>query len=222
MGSRGAPLSRSAAQVTNLARVWCIALLACAPWACAPAGPNASEEEIARAKQVYTECVEEELGIRVETLDIRSNGDINVDFGEGYTEEGGARASAVGEPRIASVLEQGGASVLGPPGNLGRLGSDEDLDTLLGSRARLGFQGAILAELHGARRVSAGFGELALGSKRAPDVDTAFDCGSIMKEVTLATLFVLEEDGAIAREQPLVDFFQAAPVSYTHLTLPTN
>lgn len=181
--------------------------------------PRASPDEIARAKQVYTECVEEELGIEIESLDIQPNGDIDVMFGAGYTREGEALAASVCERRIASVLEPGGVSLLGPPANAGRLGTDADLQALLTQRAELGFEGAWIVEFRGERRTSGGFGVLTPGSTRAPDTNTAFDCGSLMKEVTAAAVFLLEEDGALSRDQTLAEFFADAPSVWSSVTL---
>jgi CubicO group peptidase (beta-lactamase class C family) len=194
---------------------WPVLVLA----ACAPEGPNASADEIERAKQVYTDCVEDELGLELERLEISRNGDIEVEFAPGSSQRDQARAVAICEPRIGSVLEPGGASVLGPPKNLGRAGSDADLEQLLAERARLGFEGAILVEAGGVRRVEAGYGRRALETSSAPDAQTAFDCGSIMKEVTAATIFLLEQDGALSREQPLRDFFPQLPSVWNAATI---
>jgi CubicO group peptidase (beta-lactamase class C family) len=219
----GAP-QRSLASRRRLSHV----LVPCALLAaCATAEPHATADEIARAKRVYTDCVENEIGIEVESLDIRANGDITVEFGDGYTEQGAARALSICEPRIASVLEPGGASVLGPPPNLGRPGSDADVEALLSERAALGFQGAVIAEVAGERRVSVGFGTLTPAVTpaatpevaRTPDTDTAFDCGSIMKDVTAASIFLLEEDGLLSREQSLAEFFEDVPSVWAEVTL---
>src|SRR5688500_16750544 len=68
-------------------------------WACEPKEPEAAPDAIAEAEQMYTACVEDELGIEVLALDIRASGDIDVEFGEGYTEEGEASAISICEPR---------------------------------------------------------------------------------------------------------------------------
>jgi CubicO group peptidase (beta-lactamase class C family) len=168
---------------------------------------------------VYTECVEDELGIEIERLEIQPNGDIDVVFGAGYTREGESLAASVCERRIASVLEPGGVSLLGPPQNAGRLGTDADLRSLLTARAELGFEGALLVEFRGERRTSEGFGVLAADSARTPDADTAFDCGSIMKKVTLAAVFLLEQDGVLSRDQTLGELFADAPSVWSSVTL---
>jgi CubicO group peptidase (beta-lactamase class C family) len=187
--------------------------------ACGPNEPEASPTEIARAKELYTRCVEDELGIEVLALDIQPSGDIEVEFGEGYTEEGGDLAISICEARISPLLEPGGIPVLDPPPNLGHPGSDADLDALLAARTSLGFEGAVLAEFAGERRLSAGFGKLAEGSMRAPDTETAFDCGSIMKEVTATVIFSLEQAGALSREQTLPEFFEGVPSAYRAVTV---
>jgi CubicO group peptidase (beta-lactamase class C family) len=191
----------------------CVVLAACAR------EPHASEADIARAKRVYTQCVEDELGLALRSLEIWPNGDIEVAFAEDYSQEELALALSVCEPRIASVLEPGGAPLLGPPANLGRPASDAELEALLASRAELGFQGAILVEMNGERRLTAGFGRLRAGSTRVPDANTAFDCGSIMKEVTAALVFLLEEEGALSRQQRLEELFEDVPPAWRMVTL---
>jgi CubicO group peptidase (beta-lactamase class C family) len=186
--------------------------------ACSPE-PAIDPDEIRRAKLVYTSCVQDELGIEIEALDISPSGDIDVRFGPDTSDDAAARAVAVCEPRIGSVLEPGGISVLGPPRNLGRLGTDQDLAALLAERERLGFQGAIGAVFRGEPRLRAGFGQLSRGSLRTPDADTAFDCGSIMKEVTLSLLLLLEDEGALSRTQTLNELFEDVPEVWSTVTL---
>jgi CubicO group peptidase (beta-lactamase class C family) len=189
--------------------------------ACTSDEPRATPDEIARAERLYEQCVEEEIGIEVISVDIEPNGDISVEFGEGYTKAGEARAIAVCEARIASVLEPGSnrAPVLGPPRNLGRPGTDAEIERLLDERAELGFEGVILAEFQGAERVRAGFGKLGPGRGPAPDADTAFDCGSILKPVTVAVVFLLEQDGLLSRTDTLGDFFPDVPDVWRSVTI---
>lgn len=190
---------------------WIAALLAPSLAACTSEEPVASPDAIARAERVYTQCVEGELGIEIERVHIESNGDIDVVFGPGVGAEGEALARRICEPRIGSVLEPGGVSVLGSPPNLGRLGSDADLAALLAERQTLGFEGAIAVEFRGELRTVTGLGELTPGSRRPPDGDTAFDCGSIMKDMTSSVILLLEQDGLLSRDQPLADFFPDLP-----------
>jgi CubicO group peptidase (beta-lactamase class C family) len=195
-------------------------LLGCVVFAaCVRDEPGASEEDIARAKRVYTQCVEDELGLELRSLEIWPNGDIEVEFAEDSSQEEWALALSVCEPRIGSVLEPGGVSLLGPPANPGRPASDAELEALLAARAKLGFQGAILVEVNGERRLTTGFGRLRAGSPRVPDADTAFDCGSIMKQVTAAIVFSLEEEGALSRQQRLEELFEAVPPAWRMVTL---
>jgi CubicO group peptidase (beta-lactamase class C family) len=83
--------------------------------------------------------------------------------------------------------------------------TDAELRALLDERESMGFQGAVLVDFQGVRRVEQGFGTLSEGSSRVPDADTAFDCGSIMKNLTEAMIFLLEEDGALSRQQTLAE-----------------
>jgi CubicO group peptidase (beta-lactamase class C family) len=187
--------------------------------ACTSREPNASPDAIARAERIYTACVEDELGLELERVHIAPNGDIDVVFGPDVDADGEALALRVCEPRIGSVLEPDGVSVLGPPPNLGRLGSDAELTALLESRRELGFSGAIVVEFRGTPRISAGFGTLAQGTPRVPDGDTAFDCGSIMKDMTSSLILLLEQEGALARDQPLADYFSDLPPVWQDVTI---
>jgi CubicO group peptidase (beta-lactamase class C family) len=187
--------------------------------ACAPDTPHSSADEIEHAKQIYRACVEEELGLQLERLEITASGEIDVEFAPGSSERDAARAAAICEPRIGSVLEPGGVSVLGPPKNLGRPGTDAELEALIAERARLGFEGAVLVEAGGVRRIEGGYGRRTREASSAPDAQTAFDCGSIMKDVTAAAIFLLEQDGALSRQQPLSDFFPQLPNVWSAATI---
>lgn len=178
--------------------------------ACQEGSPQASSEQLARAERIYTECVEDELGLELAELEL-SPGNIAVQFAPGTSEADEARALAVCEPRIAFVLEPGAPDLLGPPENLGRPASDAELAALVDARTALGFEGAVLIETGGDRRLERGAGRLRDGAPRAPDLNTAFDCGSIMKQVTAALIFLLEQEGALSREQTLNAVFPEAP-----------
>ena len=202
------------------ARFLASALLCVVLTACGADDPTASPQAIERAKLIYTECVEEELGMEVVSLDISPEGDIDVQFGQGYSEENARRAVEICEQRIASVLDpQSGIAVLGPPPNLGRPGNDQELSRLLDARALLGFEGAIVAEFQGIPRLAAGYGARAQGSPATPDPDTVFDCGSIMKPITAATLFLLEQDGLLSRDQTLAELFDGVPPRWRTVTI---
>jgi CubicO group peptidase (beta-lactamase class C family) len=97
--------------------------------------------------------------------------------------------------------------------------SDAEIAALVRQRADLGFQGVVIVESDGRRRLEAGIGTLSVTSPRAPDTETAFDCGSIMKEVTAATIFLLEEDGALSRQQTLAELFDEVPAVWRDVTL---
>jgi CubicO group peptidase (beta-lactamase class C family) len=200
--------------------------LRAAAWLClcaAQAGcirdsPRASPDEIARAERIYRQCVEDELGLTLVSLAL-APGEILVAFAAETSEQDQQRALELCEPRIGFVLDPGAGAVLGPPPNLGRPASERELRALVDARAELGFEGAVLVEQAGRRRLSAGFGRLRPGDPRAPDSATAFDCGSIMKKVTAALIFLLEQEGALSRAQTLGELFPAAPPSFHAATV---
>ena len=100
---------------------------------------------------------------------------------------------------------------------------DEDADArmsqLLEDGERQGFQGVLLVEVAGVRRVETGMGTLSERSTRVPDSDTAFDCGSIMKDITQAALFLLQEQGLVSLSQTLGELFDEAPEVWRDVTL---
>jgi CubicO group peptidase (beta-lactamase class C family) len=196
---------------------------------CSRDSPRVSPDEIARAESIYRQCVEDELGLTLLSLEL-APGEIRVAFTEQTSEQDQQRALELCEPRIGFVLDPGAGAVLGPPPNLGRPASDRELHALVDARAELGFEGAVLVEVEargsareqnqaGTRRLSAGFGRLRPGDRRAPDSATAFDCGSIMKKVTAALIFLLEQEGALSRAQTLGELFPAAPPSFRAATV---
>lgn len=199
-------------------RTACAALALALLAACDDNVPHASKEQLERAERIYTACVEDELGLELRELKI-SPGDIYVRFAPGTSAEDEARAVQVCEPRIAFVLEAGAPELLGPPDNLGEPASDAMLERHVTSRIELGFQGAVLIESESKRRLVRGAGELRKGEHGAPDLNTAFDCGSIMKEVTAVLLFLLEEEGALSRSQTLGELFVDVPASFRSATL---
>lgn len=187
--------------------------------ACKAEPPPASAAQLERARRIYTECVEDELGLELEQLKLSPAGDIFVKFAAGTSEADAERAVQICEPRIAFVLEPGSAELLGPPANLGRPASDKELNALVSANTKRGFEGAVLVEQAGRRRVQVGVGKLRVGASRAPDLNTAFDCGSIMKMVTVALLFLFEQDGAVSRAQTLGALFPDAPSKWRTVTL---
>jgi CubicO group peptidase (beta-lactamase class C family) len=107
-----------------------------------------------------------------------------------------------------------GASTLpSPPG------ADTELQQLLESRAERGFEGAVLIETGGVERVRSGYGSLSDDDPRAPNAETAFDCGSIMKEVTAAAIFLLEEDGRLSRDDTLGELLPDTPEAWRSVTI---
>jgi CubicO group peptidase (beta-lactamase class C family) len=96
---------------------------------------------------------------------------------------------------------------------------DSALQALFDERVSDGFRGALLVEFQGMRRFEEGAGVLSGGSARAPDSNTAFDCGSIMKNVTEALVLLLEEQGMLSRQQTLGELFDDVPSVWSSVTL---
>jgi CubicO group peptidase (beta-lactamase class C family) len=126
---------------------------------------------------------------------------------------------ATDEPRTDSQQDPDAGANTDPPDIPDHPASDAELAQLLAARAEAGFEGAILVEQRGERRIAAGFGALAGDDDRVPDLETAFDCGSIMKEVTAAVIFLLEEDGVLSRSDSLSEHFADVPSRWADVTI---
>jgi CubicO group peptidase (beta-lactamase class C family) len=82
-----------------------------------------------------------------------------------------------------------------------------------------GFSGAILVTVDGERLVASGHG-LADRENETPNTEaTAFDVGSIMKEMTATALFVLVEEGMLDLSDPLRSVFPDVPPDKADITL---
>lgn len=82
-----------------------------------------------------------------------------------------------------------------------------------------GFSGAVLVAVDGERLVHAGYGLADRDGGVANTAETAFDFGSVMKDLTAAAIFQLEAEGKLAVEDTLDTVFDDVPADKTGITL---
>lgn len=202
--------------------IGCAPRLATALWlamsACAPSGPGPDPcpSAIAAAESVYLECAEA-LGLEVRRLDLTESGDIDVEFGDGYTPETAELARRDCEPPMQETLALGllACTAVDP----GHPADAETLKAQLDEIEQSGFSGSVSIVRDGEVVVARGMG-LADREREIPNApDTAFDYGSIMKVMTAVAVLQLEADGALSRSATLGELLAGVPADKSAITV---
>jgi CubicO group peptidase (beta-lactamase class C family) len=95
----------------------------------------------------------------------------------------------------------------------------EELERRLTDAAAAGFSGSVLVTVDGARVIASGYG-LADRDNDIPNVaDTAYDFGSVMKDLTATAVFKLEGEGELAVTDSLATIFDDVPADKAEITL---
>ncbi|WP_437871982.1 serine hydrolase domain-containing protein [Sorangium sp. So ce363] len=95
----------------------------------------------------------------------------------------------------------------------------EELERRLSDAAAAGFSGSVLVTVDGAEVLASGYG-LADRDNDIPNVaGTAYDFGSVMKDLTATAIFKLEGDGALAVTDSLATLFDDVPADKAEITL---
>ncbi|WP_394828106.1 serine hydrolase domain-containing protein [Pendulispora albinea] len=95
----------------------------------------------------------------------------------------------------------------------------EELDGRMNAAVAKGFSGTVLVTASGNRLLAKGYG-LADRAKNVPNtIDTAFDFGSVLKELTAAAIFKLAGEGKLALDDALGTFFKAVPADKAKITV---
>lgn len=95
----------------------------------------------------------------------------------------------------------------------------DELSARFDRAAEQGFSGVALVIVGGEMVFGRGYGLADREEKRANTLQTAFDFGSVMKDVTAAAIFQLEDAGALALGDPLSRFFPDVPEDKAEITL---
>ncbi len=183
---------------------------------CAEEEPEGCPSAIDAAEETYTECVEE-IGLEIETLRINAAGDIDVLFGESFTPALAEQARRECEEPMQEALVVGllACESITP----GQPATAAALEQQLLQAEREGFSGSALVVRDGQILLSQGVG-LADRERGLPNTpQTAFGCGSIMKDVTAAAIFQLEAEGLLSRADPLQSMFEAVPSDKAAITI---
>lgn len=85
--------------------------------------------------------------------------------------------------------------------------------------ARDGFSGTALVIVGGETLLERGYGLADRDAERPNTLDTAFDFGSVMKDLTAAAVFKLEAEGALSTADTLADIFDGVPEDKAEITI---
>ncbi len=96
---------------------------------------------------------------------------------------------------------------------------ERDIDAQIEAAAADGFSGSILVVVEGERIAAEGHGLADRAEETENTIDTAFDVGSLMKNLTATAVFLLEEDGALSLDDTLETFFPEVPADKAQITL---
>ncbi len=96
---------------------------------------------------------------------------------------------------------------------------ERDIDAQIDAAVADGFSGSILVIVEGERIAAEGHGLADRDRETENTIDTAFDVGSLMKNLTATAVFLLEEDGALTLDDTLETFFAEVPADKAQSTL---
>ena len=171
---------------------------------------------VAMAESTYLECTAQ-LGLDVESLEIDESGDIAVVFGDAFTPELAEFARRECEPLMEEALTLG--LVACEATDVGHPASAAELQEQVDRAGAHGFSGSVVIVRDGMLVWKGGTGLANRERGIENTTETAFDCGSIMKVMTAAAIFQLEEDGVLARDMQLGELFADVPADKAAITL---
>ncbi|HEY6727153.1 MAG TPA: serine hydrolase domain-containing protein [Polyangiaceae bacterium] len=97
--------------------------------------------------------------------------------------------------------------------------TDPEIEAMFESAASDGFSGAALVTVDGERVLARGFGLANREAETENRTTTAFDVGSVMKELTATAIFLLDERGELALSDTLGDLLPDVPADKADITL---
>jgi CubicO group peptidase (beta-lactamase class C family) len=95
----------------------------------------------------------------------------------------------------------------------------DELESRFDDAAEDGFEGVALVMVAGETIFERGYGLADRQSEVENTLATAFDFGSVMKDLTAAALFKLEDEGALEADDTLESFFDDVPEDKAEITL---
>jgi CubicO group peptidase (beta-lactamase class C family) len=192
--------------------VVCVSVMA---GACGGDEPAACDVAVQRATQVYRDCVAR-LGVEVVHFALSPEGDIEVEFSDGTTQDQEQQVLEMCEPATEQTFQLTAIAcehvVVGQPATA------QDLIAQIDAAARQGFSGSIsvVRDHQIVFETSRGMADRELGV--ANDPTTAFDVGSIMKDLTAVAVFRLEAEGKLRRADSVERWF-AVPADKAAITI---
>ena len=105
------------------------------------------------------------------------------------------------------------------PGATGSDGLRREVEDRVEAAGAAGFSGSVLVTVDGATLLARSYGLADREGDIANQVDTAYDVGSVMKDLTAAAVFQLASDGMLAVTDPIATFFEEAPADKAAITI---
>lgn len=99
------------------------------------------------------------------------------------------------------------------------LATDPEIEAMFESAEADGFSGAALVTVEGQRLLARGYGLANRAAKTENRTTTAFDVGSVMKELTATGIFLLDERGELSLSDALVDLLPDVPADKADITV---
>lgn len=106
-----------------------------------------------------------------------------------------------------------------PPEAMDRDELREELAARFDEAADDGFEGVALVIVDGETVLERGYGLADRQSETANTAQTAFDFGSVMKDLTAAAIFKLEDEGVLAADDTLAEIFEGVPEDKAEITV---
>ena len=93
------------------------------------------------------------------------------------------------------------------------------IDNYLSKLEEIGFDGSVLVELNGEKRISKGFGFSNKREKIKNSSTTVFDIGSITKQFTAAAILKLEMQGKLSTDDKITKYFDNVSTDKRNITI---
>jgi CubicO group peptidase (beta-lactamase class C family) len=93
------------------------------------------------------------------------------------------------------------------------------INNYLSKLEKIGFDGSVLVELNGEKRISKGFGFSNKGGKIKNSSTTVLDIGSITKQFTAAAILKLEMQGKLSTVDKITKYFDNVSIDKTNITI---
>ncbi len=93
------------------------------------------------------------------------------------------------------------------------------INSYLSKLEKIGFDGSVLVEINGEKKISNGFGYSNKAARIKNSSATVFDIGSMTKQFTAAAILKLEMQGKLSTEDKITKYFESVPADKSNITI---